>query len=123
MFAPHYLNPCVVMLKRSQTIRRQNLKGNWIDSDFPELIINMQQTGSAFTFTRNGSYREIPVKASYRGQLEGRSVKITYQASYPGNIRPKAGKCFGVASKDSSELKLTCEDDTKGTFPMNLKKT
>ena len=99
-----------------------NLKGTWTDTDFPELAIKMTQTGSSFTFTRNGKYRDIPVKATYRGQLQGRSVKITYQAMYPGNIRPKEGQCFGVATKDSSALKLTCDDATKGTYPMNLKK-
>ena len=99
-----------------------NLKGGWADIDFSELTIKMSQSGSTFTFTRNGEYREIPVKATYKGQLQGRSVKITYQAMYPGNIRPTKGKCFGVATKDSSALQLTCEDSTKGTYPMNLKK-
>jgi hypothetical protein len=99
-----------------------NLKGTWTDTDFPELTIKMTQSGSDFTFTRNGKYREIPVKATYKGQLQGRSVKIIYQAMYPGNIRPKEGQCFGVTNKDSSALKLTCEDAIKGTYPMSLEK-
>jgi len=99
------------------------LLGAWTDTDFPELAIKMTQSGSGFTFTRNGKYREIPVQATYTGQLTGRSVKITYQAMYAGNIRPTKGQCFGVAAKDSSKLSLTCEDETKGTYPMNLKKT
>jgi hypothetical protein len=100
-----------------------DLAGRWVDTDFPELAISMKQSGTGFTFTRSGSYREIPVKAAYTGTLAGRAVKISYQADYPGQLRPTEGQCFGVASKDSAKLELTCEDNQKGTFPMNLKKS
>ena len=98
------------------------LAGRWQDTDYPEMTITLRQNGNNFTMTREGDYRGIPVKETYTGTLEGRSAQLTYKALDKGRIRPVSGKCFGVASKDSSNLKLTCEDVKKGTVPLNLQK-
>ena len=98
------------------------LSGRWQDTDYPEMTITLQQTGNAFTMTREGDYRGIPVKETYTGTLEGRAAQLKYKAVDKGRIRPVSGKCFGVASKDSSSLELTCEDVKKGTVPLNLQK-
>lgn len=100
-----------------------DLIGNWKDQDFPELAISMSQNGKNFSFRRSGSYREIPVDGTYTGTLNGREVKISYKEKHPGKIRPVDGQCFGVASKDSTELKLTCDDPDKGSYPMILRKS
>jgi hypothetical protein len=100
-----------------------NLSGKWLDKDYPELIITMQQNGSSYTFTRKGLYRGIPVNETHKGEMTGRSVKATYQALYAGEVRPVNGQCFGVVGKDSSTLALTCEDTKKGTYPLNLGKS
>lgn len=98
------------------------LSGRWQDSDYPELTVTIKQSGTDFTMSRKGDYRGIPVVETYKGTLEGRAAKLTYQALDKGQVRPVQGKCFGVASKDSSSLQLTCEDAKKGTVPLNLKK-
>lgn len=98
------------------------LSGNWLDKDYPELIIAMTQNGSSYTFTRKGLYRGIPVNETHTGKMTGRSVKATYLSHTPGEIRPLKGQCFGVVGKDSSTLALTCEDANKGTYPLNLEK-
>ncbi len=99
-----------------------SLKGAWKDIDFPELTIKLTQTGNAFKYSRNGLYRGIPVKANYQGTLNGRAIKVDYLAQYPGQVRGTKGTCFGVVSKDSSSIRLTCEDTIKDTYPMNLSK-
>lgn len=99
-----------------------SLSGSWQDIDLPELSIAMNQSGSKYTFERTGQYRGIPVSATYRGTLEGRSTKVSYQAKYPGQLRAVKGNCFGVVSKDSTSIQLTCQDGLKNTYPLNLKK-
>ncbi len=100
-----------------------NLSGKWIDTDYPELIIAMQQNGSSYTFTRKGLYRGIPVNETHTGEMTGRSVKATYLAHTAGEVRPVKGQCFGVIDKDSSTLALTCDDANKGAYPLNFKKS
>ncbi len=100
-----------------------NLSGKWIDIDYPELIIAMQQNGSSYTFTRKGLYRGIPVNETHTGEMTGRSVKATYLAHTAGEVRPVKGQCFGVVDKESSTLALTCDDASKGTYPLNLQKS
>ncbi|MGQ7847892.1 hypothetical protein ACUNV4_25585 [Granulosicoccus sp. 3-233] len=99
-----------------------DLSGRWQDTDYPELSITMNQSGNEFTMIREGDYRGIPIKETYQGTFQGRSAKISYTALDKGQIRPVQGKCFGVASKDSGSLELTCEDSRKGMTPLNLKK-
>ena len=100
-----------------------NLSGKWLDKDYPELIIAMTQNGSSYSFTRKGLYRGIPVNETHTGKMTGRSVKSTYLAHTAGEVRPLKGQCFGVVSKDSSALALTCDDAIKGTYPLNLEKS
>lgn len=99
-----------------------NLAGSWQDKDFPELAIRLQQTGSEFTMSRKGDYRGIPVDETYTGSLDGRAVKMNFSALDEGNVRPRKGHCFGVVSKDSSSMQLTCEGTASGTAPLNLVK-
>ena len=100
-----------------------NLSGRWVDKDYPELIIAMQQNGTSYTFTRKGLYRGIPVNETHTGAMTGRSVKATYLAESGSEVRPVKGQCFGVVDKDSSTLALTCDDANKGTYSLNLKKS
>lgn len=100
-----------------------NLSGRWVDKDYPELIIAMQQNGTSYTFTRKGLYRGIPVNETHTGEMTGRSVKATYLAESGSEVRPVKGQCFGVVDKDSSALALTCDDANKGTYSLNLKKS
>ena len=100
-----------------------NLSGKWVDKDYPELSIVMQQNGTRYTFVRKGLYRGIPVNETHTGEMTGRSVKATYLAQSAGEVRPVNGQCFGVVDKESSTLALTCEDANKGTNPLNLEKS
>ena len=100
-----------------------NLSGRWVDKDYPELIIAMQQNGTSYTFTRKGLYHGIPVTETHTGEMTGRSVKATYLSESGNEVRPVKGQCFGVVDKDSSTLALTCEDANKGTYSLNLEKS
>jgi hypothetical protein len=86
------------------------LGGSWVGVDFPEPANNLKQNGDSFTFTRTGLYREIPVDENYQGSLEGRAVKVVYEAKYQGLLRPVEGECFGSVSKDSAIPALSCND-------------
>ena len=96
------------------------LGGTWIDKNFPELVLNLNQSGNALTIDRTGTKKNsLKVTEEISLQLSGRAANGKYINRDPNQIRVTSGQCNGAVSKDSMAIRLTC---TYGgnTFPLNF---
>lgn len=95
------------------------LSGTWLDNDFPELKLRLNQSGNKLTINRDGLRYEIQVVERIDAQLEGRAIKAKFINNSPNQIRPTSGSCTGAVSKDSQAIRLTCTY-AGDTFPLNF---
>lgn len=98
-----------------------SIAGKWVDNDFPELVLKMNQSGDTLRINRDGTRQGIVIVEQINATLKGRAIKAKFINNSPKQIRPTSGKCVGAVTKDSQTIRLTCT--YKGnTFPLNFSK-
>lgn len=97
------------------------LGGQWIDNDFPQLGLDLNQNGSKLIIDRVGVRYDIQVVERISATLTGRAIKAKFINNSPNQIRPTSGSCTGAVSKDSLAIRLTCSY-SGDTFPLNFLK-
>jgi len=95
------------------------LSGNWVDKNYPDLVLNVKQSGNAVSISRTGTRNTLKVTEAIELQLNGRAAKGKYTNRDPNQIRATSGTCHGSVSKSSQAINLTCTY-SGDTFPLSF---
>ncbi|CAN0490981.1 unnamed protein product, partial [Hapterophycus canaliculatus] len=85
-----------------------SLSGKWVDKTYPELLLNLTQSGNSVKVNRKGTRNTLKVTEEIVLQLKGRAAEGKYVNRDPNQIRATSGKCHGSVSKNSKAINLTC---------------
>ena len=98
--------------------RIPNLRGVWLDSNYPSNGSQITQDGNSFQFTRWGV---LPNGTRFEsvgsGTITGQRFTSNYKAKYQSGAT-SAGDCSGTVSLDGMRMDLNCRDSLLGAFPV-----
>jgi hypothetical protein len=96
--------------------------GLWLDQDFPQLTLKLNQAGDNLTINRDGERYGIQVVERIDVLLKGRAIEAKFVNNSPDQIRPTSGSCTGAVSKDSQSMRMSCSY-AGNKFPLNFAKS